>query len=118
AHLYYPLPLHDALPIWSMWKTSCTVVCSSAQKADNTKHAPDRISEDKTYVEESFSCPLITTWCPSTCASAPRRSISSTKRNRDSKTFSVMTAVPSAMAERPIAMGCKSVGKPGKGSVW
>ncbi len=36
---------------------------------------------------------------------------------RASKTFSVIIAVPSETAARAIANGCRSVGKPGKGSV-
>ena len=62
--------------------------------------------------------PRIITWCPSTVASVPRRIISSTNRKRDSKTFSVRTLTPSLTLASAIAMGCRSVGKPGNGRVW
>jgi hypothetical protein len=46
-------------------------------------------------------------------ASAPRRIISSTNRNRASNTFSVIIDVPSDTADSAIAIGCRSVANPG-----
>ena len=49
--------------------------------------------------------------------SAPSRTSSLTNMNRASKTFSVISAVPSETAASATAIGCRSVGKPGYGSV-
>ena len=62
---------------------------------------------------ESCATPRTTAWWPSVRASAPSRIISSTNRNRASKTFSVIIDVPSATAASAIAIGCRSVAKPG-----
>ena len=62
---------------------------------------------------DSCGTPRTTAWWPSVRASAPRRTISSTKRKRASNTFSVIIDVPSATADTAIAIGCRSVAKPG-----
>ena len=49
--------------------------------------------------------------------SAPRRTSSLTNMNRPSNTFSVISAVPVETAASATAIGCRSVGNPGKGSV-
>ena len=66
---------------------------------------------------ERRSRPRTTAWWPSVRMSAPRRSISLTNMNRLSKTFSVTIAVPSRTDASAMAIGCRSVGKPGYGSV-
>ncbi len=75
------------------------------------------MSDDHTGALDSCGIPRTTAWCPSVRASAPSRIISSTNRNRASKTFSVIIDVPSAIDANPMAIGCRSVGKPGNGSV-
>ena len=72
------------------------------------------MSEHHTGALESCGRPRTTAWWPSVRASAPSRIISSTNRKRASNTFSVIIDVPSAIDASAIAIGCKSVGKPGK----
>ena len=66
---------------------------------------------------ESRSRPRTTAWWPSMRTSAPSRTSSLTNMNRPSNTFSVISAVPVETAASATAIGCRSVGNPGKGSV-
>ena len=82
-----------------------------------TSPAPARMSVARTGAPESRSRPRTTAWWPSVRMSAPSRTISFTNMNRPSKMFSVISEAPSLTAASPIAIGSRSVAKPGNGSV-
>ena len=82
-----------------------------------TSAAPPRRSGASTTVPLSVRGPAITAWWPLVSMPAPRRLSSSTTTKRFSKTFSVMIEVPSASDSRTMVCACRSVAKPGCGSV-
>ena len=89
----------------------------SAHRPAMTRPAPARMSVARTGAPDSRSRPRTTAWWPSVRMSAPSRTISFTNMNRPSKMFSVISEAPSLTAARPIAIGSRSVAKPGNGSV-
>src|ERR671928_198095 len=100
-----------------MWCTSCTSVTPSDTRPASTRPAPARMSVATTGALESRSRPRTTAWCPSMRTLAPSRTSSLANTKRASNTFSVIRAVPVDTAARATAIGCRSVGKPGYGSV-
>ena len=89
----------------------------SAQSPAMISPAPARMSVARTGAPESRSRPRTTAWWPSVLMSAPSRIISLANMNRPSKMFSVIREAPSLTAASPIAIGSRSVAKPGYGSV-